>query len=271
MNPTRLCRTGSTWESRGCCCLRPMLILEWQPVDCYRTLKGATILSIGLNCSWTIFVFFCSYWKHLLWNNKCHIPLKNLLECRNWWSQILVMIWESTVETDGVPWEGDHFKNITIWPAWSSALLTLLHVQKNYKVSGTVYFSYLAPVCAGKLRGHATWLTHTDHCRTNPNHPSVDYERFMVTQRALVMDQVSMGIPRVCKPPASTHLSLFRNRSQDSHSNVSDRIFFFNKKTIKHYRTAPWLITYYLDKTVAPHWSQNSPEITPNYLLQFIN
>lgn len=84
---------------------------------------------------------FCSYWKHLPWNNKCQIPPRNLLECRNWWSQILVMMRDSTVETAGVLWEGDHFRNITIWPAWSCALLTLLHVQKNYKVSGTVYFS----------------------------------------------------------------------------------------------------------------------------------
>lgn len=141
---------------------------------------------------------FCSYWKRLLLNNKCQIPPWNLLECRNWWSQILVMIWDSTVETAGVPWKGDHFKNITIWPAWSCDLLTLLHVQKNYKVSGTVYFSYLAPVWAGKLHGHATWLTHRGHCRTNPNHPSVDDERFMVTQMALFVDQVTMGILRVC-------------------------------------------------------------------------
>lgn len=75
-------------------------------------------------------VFF-SYWKRLLWNNKCQIPPRNWLECRDWWSQILVMFWDSTVETAGVPWEGDHFRNITIWPAWSCALLTLFCMYKR--------------------------------------------------------------------------------------------------------------------------------------------
>lgn len=60
----------------------------------------------------------------------------------------------------------DHTMNITIWVAWSRALLTHTHAQKNDKVSSTVH---LAPVWPG-----TTAWTHHRTCKltADPHRPS---------------------------------------------------------------------------------------------------
>lgn len=129
---------------------------------------------------WFICFCFCLFWGFFLsWNGWKHLSrhlskwkfqeISRNAETGNYrfWLCFGIPSLRQLVRCKGVrllaKW--DHDMNITIWPAWSCALLTHMHARRNDKVSSTVH---LTPIWAGTT----AWTRHSCKLTADPHGPS---------------------------------------------------------------------------------------------------
>lgn len=146
----------------------------------------------------TAFFFF-------FWRDQCEIPPVLSWNAKSgdnrfssWWVLGFVIPWLRQLVFPERVWllaKWDDARNIAIWPASSYALLTHTH-ERIIAVTTMVHSSYLPPA-----KGRHEW-TDEYACKTHswptwiigePT-PELPDERFMLTQRALDMDQVTRSI-----------------------------------------------------------------------------